>query len=154
MLYQNNPTPEFSIANPLARTIEEGESIIEQLQVICEELENCIAQEQTLASHFKEIKQAYDDAENELLGEAIVSGIAKEGLLAGVAPSTKSHDIVCNSLRSMFRHNQLAPEWQRLEKARNDCETAQSARQQAELRFSALRYAAKLKTGILEASVI
>lgn len=144
----------FQVLNPLARTIEEGEEIISRLADASLRLEQAIADEQLLVSRLKEAKQTYEDLENEHVAEVIVAGIAKEGMLAGVAPSSKSHDIVVNGIRAELRRTKLSQAWQNLERVRKGHESALSERQQAETVFSALRNAAKLKTSILQAAVI
>lgn len=148
----NNAT--FAVMTPLAKTIGESEEIIDRIAETSQRLEDAIADEQLLASRLKEAKQAYEDAENEQLAEAIVMGIAKEGKLAGVAPSSKSHDIVCNGIRAELRRTKLEHAWNNLEHVRKSHEMAQTERQKAETLFAALRNAAKLKTAILQAAVI
>lgn len=154
MLYYNTPSPDFNIQNPLAKTIAESEEIIARLAEASQRLEAAMADEQLFAGRVKGAKQAYEDAEYEHLSEVVVAGAVKEGVLAGIAQSSKSHDIVCNGIRAELRRTKLEYAWQNLEHLRQSYEAAQSERQQAETLFSALRNAAKLKAAILQAAVV
>lgn len=154
MLYSNTPTPEFRIANPLARVIEEGESIIAQLNEVSAQLEASIADRDAWHSRCKEALDNYEMAETDALSEAIIMAQAKEGPLANIAVSSKAFDIAMSKLKNDLRRGYLAQQWQSAERVRRSYEMAQVELQQTETRFNALRKVAELKTQILRASTI
>ncbi|MCC6457848.1 MAG: hypothetical protein IT328_23025 [Caldilineaceae bacterium] len=149
-----NDTPTFQVMNPLAKTIEEGEEIIEQIRTISDRLEACIADERTWYGHMKDAEAAYEAAELEELADALVLAQAKEGPLAGVAATSKAFDILLNNLKNKLRTGKLAREWQTFDRIRRSYDNSQIDLRQTETQFNALRKIADVKTQTLRASTI
>lgn len=154
MLYTNTPSPEYNVQNPLATTIKESESIIQQLQQFSELLENAINEARENQGFYRDALDAYTMAETEELYEVVMMAQQKEGPLAGLATSSEAYKIAMSHLKNNLRMGILAHFWQDAERYRQAHEMTQVELEQANTRFSALRRIAELKAQILRASTI
>lgn len=144
----------FSIENPLAKTIEEGENIISQLQAFSEELENSIAQEREVHGRYRDALETYEMAETEELYEVVIMAQQKEGPLGGIPVSGKGYDIALTHLKNNLRKGILAHLWSDADRYRRGYEMAQIELEQAQTRFKALCKITELKANVLRASTI
>lgn len=149
-----NYSPNFSIANPLADTIREGEDIIAQLRDACDDVQEAIAEERQWYEAYRKLQDQYEAAETEELAEIIVMAQQKEGPLGGIAATSKAYDICLTNLKNSLRRGVLAHLWDKAENARRSYEQAQIVLSQAEARFKAMRVIAEIKTQVLRASTI
>lgn len=154
MLYQNNPTPEFSIANPLATTINESENIISQLQAFSEELENSIAQERETHSRYRDALETYEMAETEELYDVVIMAQQKEGPLGGIPVSGEGYKIALTHLKNNLRKGMLEHLWKDVDRYRRGYEMAQIELEQAQTKFKGLCKITELKANVLRASTI
>lgn len=154
MLYQNNPTPEFRISNPLQATIDDAERIIAQLNEVSEVLEEAIANERLWHGHYHDALSNYEMAETEKLSDVVILATAKEGPLGGIPVSGKGYDIALNGLRIQMRRGELKDLWQTVDRLKKSYEMAQVELEQTQTRFKALLRIAELKTNVLRASTI
>lgn len=154
MLYQNNPTPEFRIRNPLQATIDDAERIIAQLHEVSEVLEEAIANERLWYGHYHDALESYELREIDALSEAIIMAQAKEGPLSGLATSSEAYKIALAKLKNDLRLGYLSAEWKAAQNVRRRWENAQIQLEQTQARFKALLKIVELKTGILRASTI
>lgn len=146
----------YTVANPLATTINDAENIIAQLRTASDELAYAIAEAATWQSRCREAQDLYDAAETEHLAEVILLAQVKEGPLAGIATSSKAYDLVLTNLKNSLRHpsGQLATLWRNVDTVRRNTDSAKVQLEQAQTRFTALRRVAELKANILKASTI
>lgn len=144
----------FQLLNPLAKTIEESESLIAQMQQACDNLETAIVDERTWQSRYKDAQDSYEMAEYEELAEVIILAQQKAGPLGGIPVSGDGYKIVLFNLKSQLKRGKLAQTWQAAERTRRNYEMAQIDLAQAETRFNSLRKVIDIKTQILRASTI
>lgn len=152
---ESNPmetAPTYVVANPLAESIEEGNVLIERIQIASDHLQTCIAEERGWFAKLRESESAYEMAEMETVADLITQGQIKEGPLAGLATSSKAYDVVLNYERIKLRTGKLQRLWQSLEYVRRSYEQSQIALRQAETNFAALRKAVELKAAALRAA--
>lgn len=146
--------PTYVVMNPLAETIEEGNVIVERVQIAADELAAQIADERAWHANVREAEQNYEAAEMEALAEVIVQATLKEGPLAGIATSSKAYDIMLSNLKNQLRTTKLQRQWQSLERIRRSYELSQVDLRQAETQFAALRKVCELKTALVQAATI
>lgn len=144
----------FQVMNPLATTIREGETIIEQLQIVSEELENGIAQEREAHGRYRDALETYEMAEIEELYDAVILAQQKEGPLGGIPVSGEGHKIALTKIKNDLRKGKLASLWQIADRYRRAYEMAQANLEQTQTRFAALRKVAELKANVLRAATI
>lgn len=149
-----NGQPQFQVVNPLARTIEESEEIIAQIQVASVELEDAIQREREENSYYRDALENYEVAETEELSECVMMAQQKEGPLGGIAATSKAYDIALTKLKNDLRGGTLAHLWSKADSHRRSHERAKVDLEQAQTRFAALRKIADLKTQVLCASSI
>lgn len=147
-------TPAYVVVNPLAETIEEGESILERIQSAADHYATCIATERQWHGSLREAEATYEIAEMEAVAETIAQGQIKEGPLAGLATSSKAYDAVLNYERIKLRTGKLSRQWQSLERVRHNYETSQVDLRQAETQFTAMRKVCELKAELVRAATL
>lgn len=149
-----NGSTVFQLMNPLAKTIDEAESLLAQLQQACENLELAIADERTWQSRHKDAQDNYEMAEYEELAEVIILARDKQGPLGGIAVSGEGYAIVLFNLKSQLKRGKLKTLWGSAESVRKNYEMAKIDLEQAETRFRGLCKAVEIKNNILRASTI
>lgn len=149
-----NSQTNFTVMNPLAKTVEEGETLINQLLDTSDELQSAIANERGWQTRYKDALEGYEMAETEELAEVIIMAQAKEGPLAGLAVTGEAYKIAMSNLKNNLKRGALAHMWKSVDQTRRNYEAAQVELQQAETRFNALRKVVELKSNILRAATI
>lgn len=144
----------FQVMNPLANTIRESETIIEQLQMVSEELENSIAQEREAHGRYRDALDTYEMAEIEELYEVVILAQQKEGPLGGIPVSGEGYKIALTHLKNNLRKGKLASLWQIADRYRRGYEMAQANLEQTQTRFKALCKVVELKANVLRAATI
>lgn len=145
---------QFSVMNPLANTITEGEEIISRLFNASDALEAAIADERHWHSNYRDALENYEVAETEKLADVVVMAQMKEGPLGGIATTSKAYDIALSNLKNDLRKGVLSQTWQAAERVRRNYEQSQVELEQCQTRFAALRKIADVKTQVLRASTI
>lgn len=145
---------QFQVVNPLSKTIEESETIIQQLQMVSEELENAINEERENHGFYRDALDAYEVAETEELYEVVIMAQAKEGPLGGIPVSGEGYKIALTHLKNNLRKGMLEHLWKDVDRYRRGYEIAQIELEQAQTRFKALCKVTELKANVLRASTI
>jgi hypothetical protein len=149
-----NGTPRFTVTNPLAESIREGEDMINLVMSQAARLEDAIRYEGDASRAARLLTDDYDAAETEAMSEVIIMAAAKEGPLAGIAMSSKAFDIALNNQRAQLRRGKLADLWANVEDARMEHERAKTRLAEADAAFKAARVVCDLKSNILRAACI
>lgn len=130
-------------------TIQEGEDIIRQMQSAAAELCAAIESDVMVRRMLKEAEADLSAIEAEIVTEATIQAIGKEGPLAGIATTSKAYASATEVLLSKsprLHHIQAS-----VARVQTDADNASIAVQQAQARFAAIKHAADLKAAILRA---
>jgi hypothetical protein len=140
-----------TMLNPMAITIQEAENLIVTLNASANRYAETIAYEQSVYGLLKSAQEDLDAAESEVINEAVIQALDKTGPLAGIATTSKAYDHALKTLLGNARSNLLSHLHAEVQRLRLEHQQAQIDRQQAEIHFSAVRNATKVKAAILEA---
>ncbi|MBX3050794.1 MAG: hypothetical protein KF753_04930 [Caldilineaceae bacterium] len=130
-------------------SITEGEDIITALHTATAELCDAIESDVTIRRMLKEAEADLSAAESEIVAEANIEAQNKEGPLAGIATTSKAYAYALENLLSNYHttnSNKVA-----IRRLQTDADNASIAREQAQVKFSAVKHAADLKAAIIRA---
>lgn len=137
-------TPQAPVA-PYANLIADGESLLSAMHAITEDYCAALDKEAHLASLLGDADRAVDVAEANAVVLAVAAG--KDGPLGSVAATSKAYGYAVTDL--LAKDADAADAREALRSIKMALADAELQRKQAEARFSAVRYAARLKTEIL-----
>lgn len=140
---------------PLEREIEEAKNIECRTLNAFDELNEALADERKWYSALRDALDNYDVAETEELAETVLLAKEKEGILGGLAATSKAYDIVLSNLKNGLRKKgtgKLCRLWLAVENVRRSHEQAEVRLEQAQNRFTGLRGVCQLTAERLHAS--
>lgn len=130
-------------------TIAEGEEIIRSLHTAAAELCNAIEGDVNARRMLKEAEADLSAVESEIVTEATIQAIGKEGPLAGIATTSKAYAAATEVL--LGKSPRLHSIRKSVHAVQTDADNASIAVQQAQMRFAATKHAADLKAAIIRA---
>ena len=134
-------------------SITEGEDIITALHTATAELCDAIESDVTIRRMLKEAEVDLSAAESEIITEANIAAQGKEGPLAGIATTSKAYTYALDNLLTFQRNNGHAVgyAYREAQRLRIAADNAAIAKEQAQVKFSAVKHAADLKAAIIRA---
>jgi hypothetical protein len=142
------------MSHPLQYEIENAQDMIRRIEESAETLAAAIAWEKTARQHLADAKQTLAGMEAELVSDAVVMSAAGEGVLAGIAKTSKAFETSLDALKVRSHRNGLAPYVAAVADAQRRYTEASIALESSQTRFSALRHASELQAAILKAGLM
>ncbi len=143
-----------SAVNVWARTIDEAEGLIVQLNAGAERLAEAISYEQTLYWFLKTAQEELQTAESKTIHEAMLQAQNKLGPLNGIATTSKAYDHAVKTLLGQRHQDGLSHLYDEVQRLKMEYCNARIDRAQAETHFAAMQRAADLKAMILRVASV